>query len=444
MHASQPRSSVLWHRFMHRLSGGDFTDTLSPLIVGRMIAILVLTSVVVVVALAPILAAPAARTALKINACAAVVLGLLALLGPWDRYRWPMIILPLMALGHIAMGVYLAQRPETFLAFFVLVFAFTGLALPRKASIVLVPFATAAYVVPVLARGMGAASASLAALYIPVGVVTGESLAWLADKLRSTESGLRGLDRLKNEFIAMVAHDVRTPLTVIGGFAETLRDQDMVLGASDRQAFLDTIVRNTQRCTEFIENLLQFARIEAGEFRQIAKPFDLVGMARRLADELIAVHGIEKLTVHAAPNVPLALADESRQVQVLSNLLSNAVKFSAPGEPISVNIDHDGKDQIVVAVRDRGPGIRDEDVPKLFEKFTSLDADGPKHPLGTGLGLYICRKIIESGRGRLWVDTRPGRGATFLYTLPAAPAGSTENTSDLVNSTETRPRARSV
>lgn len=399
----------------------DLASSITPRSLGRVIAVLIFASTTAVIALAPMLARPGQLTPMRINAgVAMVVLGLLSWFGPWDRYHRALTFLAVAAFGHMAMGIFVAKSTQSFLAFFVLLFAFTGVTLPRGTGVLFAPLAAAAWVLPVLARGGGASEAILALLYLPVWVVTGEGFAWLIARLRKTEAELRRLDRLKNEFIAMVAHDVRTPLTVIGGFADTLREQDEMLSSADRRTFLDTIVRNTKRCAEFIENLLQFARIEVGEFRQSPRPFDIVEMATRLAEEFRAVHGVEKLNVHADPGLPSAMADEVRQLQVLSNLLSNAVKFSAPDEPIDIDITRVSAD-LQVSVRDRGPGIREEDVPKLFQKFASLGSlEGPRRAVGTGLGLYISRKIVEAGGGRLWVETKPGRGATFFYTVPAA------------------------
>lgn len=403
-------------------SDGEATETLSPRLVGRLMAVLVVTSMFFTIPLAPILAPEANVTALRINTGAMLPLALLAWFVPWDRHRRAMTSLALIVLGHTAMSIYLAEHVETFVGFMLFIFVFIGLALPRWTSTILAPFAAAAYVIPVLVRGQVGVDASNAALYIPIGMITGEAVAWLAQRLRSTDTGLRRLDRLKNEFIAMVAHDVRTPLTVISGFAETLREQHDELGPSERRTFLDTILRNAKRCTEFIENLLQFARIEVGEFQQVVKPFDLVDVARRLTGELVAVQGIDNLKVSAAPDVPPALGDEARQWQVLANLLSNAVKFSSPGEPIVVEIQRYGE-ELRVAVRDRGPGIPAAEVSQLFQKFASLNSSGPNRAVGTGLGLYICRRIVEAGNGRIWVESRPGRGSTFYFTVPAALTG---------------------
>jgi signal transduction histidine kinase len=121
-----------------------------------------------------------------------------------------------------------------------------------------------------------------------------------------------------------------------------------------------------------------------------------------------------------APNLPLALADEHDQRRVLSNLLENALKFSAASEPVDVDVCASGG-MIHVTVSDRGPGIASKDHPKLFEKFSRClqVQDGPKVP-GSGLGLYICRSIVEAHGGRIWVESEPGKGTKFHYTVPAA------------------------
>lgn len=400
----------------------DPPETLSPRVVGRILAVVVAASTCFVLPLAPMLAAPGQVTALRINTVAALDLAILGWFVPWDRHRRAMTWLAVIVLGHTAMSIYVAERVEVFVPFLLFIFVFVGLALPRWTSVALLPLAVATYAAPVLLRGLGTSEALRAALYVPTAVVAGEAISWLAHRLRGTEAGLVRLDRLKNEFIAMVAHDVRTPMTVISGFTETLRDEN--LSSDERRTFLDTILRNTKRCTEFVENLLQFARIEVGEFHQSSRPFDLADVAHRLRAELEAVHGLDKVTVRTDADLPLALGDETRHWQVLANLLSNAVKFSAPDEPILVDIT--GADgAIQVAVRDRGPGISEDEVPKLFQKFASMRSSGPNRAVGTGLGLYICRKIVEAGGGLMWVDTRPGRGSTFFYTVPTASGATT-------------------
>src|SRR5207248_2289310 len=159
--------------------------------------------------------------------------------------------------------------------FFVVVFAWTGIAYPPGTSTKVGPFGVLAWVLPVLARGDGLKAALLAVYYVPAAVLTGEVLAWLGQRLRLSEARLLRLDELKNEFIGMVAHDMRTPIVVIRGFAERIREDASEMTPAQRDEYILTIERNAKRASEFVENLLQFARIETEEFHQATRPFDL-------------------------------------------------------------------------------------------------------------------------------------------------------------------------
>src|SRR5207248_1125121 len=149
-----------------------------------------------------------------------IAIGVFAWRAPWDRWH-PMatVVLPISSLGFVAMAIYWSSKPETLALFFVVIYAWMGIAYPPGTSTVAGIFGAMAWVIPILARGDGAKTALLAVYYIPAAILTGEVLAWLAQRLRHSETRLLRLDNLKNEFIGMVAHDMRTPIVVIRGFA---------------------------------------------------------------------------------------------------------------------------------------------------------------------------------------------------------------------------------
>jgi signal transduction histidine kinase len=228
---------------------------------------------------------------------------------------------------------------------------------------------------------------------------------------------LKRLDQLKTDFMAMTAHDLRTPLTSIAGFASLLSEEWPGLTEDDRRGMVDHITTAASRLGEFIENMLQFARIESGELSYDIRPFDLGALVEKVVRENGA--GMpERFGTDVEDVLPLALGDEQRNWQVLTNLLSNAVKFSPPGSPITVSVERVG-DLLQVSVTDQGPGIAPEDQARLFRKFKRVAGEGTKLVPGTGLGLYICKSIVEAQGGTIWVDSAPGEGATFLYTVPA-------------------------
>jgi signal transduction histidine kinase/tetratricopeptide (TPR) repeat protein len=229
---------------------------------------------------------------------------------------------------------------------------------------------------------------------------------------------LRRLDQFKTELVAIAAHDLRTPLAIIVGFASTLHDHGDVLDAEKRQSLLTRIVNNTRRLSEFVENLLQFARIESGELRVESSPVDLETLLRRTIGEFQASEQDREFRVRIPQPLPHVLADESRQWQILMNLLSNAVKYSPDGTPIEVTaVPVNGS--VEIAVRDHGAGIPESELPKLFAKFTRIDAaHASRRAMGTGLGLYICRSLVEAHGGRIDVRSALGVGTTFTYTVP--------------------------
>lgn len=231
---------------------------------------------------------------------------------------------------------------------------------------------------------------------------------------------LRRLDQFKTELVAITAHDVRTPLTIILGFAQTLTELGDRLPAAEKARLLQRIISNTRRLSEFVENLLQFARIESGELEVAHDPLDLGELVRRTVGELASHESHRDFDVHVAPDVPTVLADESRQWQVLMNLLSNACKHSAADAAIAVTVTRHG-DVVEVAVTDQGEGIPRAELPKLFGKFSRIDSSAAKQAMGTGLGLYICRSLVEAHGGTIRVASEEGVGTTFTYEVPIRP-----------------------
>lgn len=238
-------------------------------------------------------------------------------------------------------------------------------------------------------------------------------------QLSKVNRQLEEMNELRNEFVAIVAHDLRGPMASITGFADLLIGGWDTLADGEKINYVQVISRNTKHLSEFVEDVLQVARIEAREFTYDIRAFDIGTLAQRAVDEAAMTHGTGRFKLVAPGDLPLALGDEDRQWQVLTNLLSNAVKFSPAEEPIAVALSCTG-DSVQVAVTDHGPGIAEDDLAKLFQKFGRLSQPGGRKTAGTGLGLYICKTLVETQQGRLWCESSPGRGSTFLYTIPVA------------------------
>ncbi|MCW2973030.1 MAG: hypothetical protein JWN72_1303, partial [Thermoleophilia bacterium] len=236
---------------------------------------------------------------------------------------------------------------------------------------------------------------------------------------RDANRRLREVDQLKTEFVAMVAHDLRSPMSVISGFADTIRDRWDDLTDERKLQFLGLISRNTHSLAVFVEDVLQVARLESGEFHYDLQPFEPREVVNRIVAEFGLAHPELELEIDAAPELPAALGDSERNWQILTNLMTNAVKFS-PQEPrVRVKLRFlEEENAVAIAVCDQGVGISADDQSRLFQRFSRVGER--RATVGTGLGLYIVKAMVEAQGGRIWVQSAPGEGSTFTYTLPAA------------------------
>ena len=230
---------------------------------------------------------------------------------------------------------------------------------------------------------------------------------------------LRELDRLRNEFVAIVAHDLRSPMSIISGFAEVLIDNWAFLEDERKLSYLERIERTVDRLTALVDDVLEVSRIESGQLSFSNAPLDMETLIRRAVTELLPGNDEQRVRISIAPGVGPAVGDEARIWQVVSNLVSNALKFSPPSSPVEIRVSDTGE-EIAVAVRDWGPGIAPDDVAKLFKRFSRVGPGSELQSKGTGLGLYIAKSLVERQGGRIWVDTTLGEGSTFSFTLPRA------------------------
>jgi Na+/proline symporter/nitrogen-specific signal transduction histidine kinase len=240
-------------------------------------------------------------------------------------------------------------------------------------------------------------------------------------ELRAANERLEELDRMKDEFVSTVSHELRTPLTSIRAFTEILHDHPD-LDAAERGRFLGIIIKETERLTRLINQVLDLSKLESGRAEWNTARVDLREV---IEDTIVATSQLFKeRSARLVPRLPAAVpgvvADLDRIVQVLLNLLSNAVKFVEPGGgTVEVSLTEEAG-FLRVDVRDNGPGIRAEDHELIFDKFRQGGDTLPGRPQGSGLGLHISRRIVEHFGGRMWVQSRPGEGACFSFTLPLA------------------------
>jgi Na+/proline symporter/nitrogen-specific signal transduction histidine kinase len=246
-------------------------------------------------------------------------------------------------------------------------------------------------------------------------------------ELKAANARLTELDHMKDNFVSTVTHELRTPLTSIRAFSEILRDHPQ-LSDSKRTHYLDIIVKESERLTRLINDVLDLAKIESGKVEWRMVPLDMkqvIDDSVNATSQLLRDKGI-RLELQLAPQAPPVCADHDRLVQVMLNLLSNAAKFCDPVHgciTVSLEVEHD---QLRIGVRDNGSGVPDRERELIFQKFRQGGDALTGKPQGTGLGLPISREIIQYFGGTLWVEKSSlGKGALFMFTLPLAPVTET-------------------
>ena len=243
-----------------------------------------------------------------------------------------------------------------------------------------------------------------------------------SDELTRLNEELGKANRMKSDFLANMSHELRTPLNSIIGFSDMLLTEEIGPLSEMQRDFLDTVARNGRHLLQLISELLDLSKIEAGHLRLTLEPVDLRQLLHEAADSVRAQtekrHHRLDLDL---PGDPLSVtADHVRVRQVLLNLLSNAIKFTPEGGQVRL-AGRPESDGVRIEVGDTGIGISPADQQKLFRGFVQLDPSASRHYEGTGLGLALCKRLVELHGGRIGVDSDHGRGSTFWFTLPREP-----------------------
>ena len=229
----------------------------------------------------------------------------------------------------------------------------------------------------------------------------------------------RELDEMKSQLLSTVSHELRTPLASIKGFATTLLRDDVEWEEESRREFLAIIDEESDRLTELIGNLLDMARIEAGTLRVEAEPTDLRPIIQETVAEFRMMTRAHEIEVNLPLVLPAVMADPRRARQILRNLVENAIKYSPEGGPIVVSARVRSGD-VQTSVADRGIGIDEQQLDHIFDRFYQVDNASTRKVGGSGLGLSICKAIIEAHDGSIWVESQPGAGSAFHFALPLA------------------------
>ncbi|MBC8010812.1 MAG: histidine kinase [Burkholderiales bacterium] len=228
------------------------------------------------------------------------------------------------------------------------------------------------------------------------------------------------LENVRKDFVANVSHELRTPLSVIKGYVETLVDSHDTIPFADRDRFLKTIQRHAERLNSLLDDLLALSRLESVSPGLAREQVELGPLFALALEDFRARPSAEghRFSLSIDPAVPPVLADPLKLGQVLDNLVSNALKYTPRGSRIDLAVRIASVDTLEIAVRDNGPGIPDEDLPHIFERFYRVDKGRSREKGGTGLGLSIVKHIVQLHGGRVWAESRVGEGTSFLFTLP--------------------------
>jgi len=233
---------------------------------------------------------------------------------------------------------------------------------------------------------------------------------------------IKELERMRAEFLSMVSHELRSPLTSILGYAQLIQ-RELAKGGppADLQARLNTIVEEARRVNRMVEDLLDASRAEVGRLALTKQAVDLGELIRKTVAEMATLAPDHRFHTEIPPDAPRVPADAGRIEQVLRNLLGNAVKFSLPGTLVTVGLRPEPQ-RVVVWVSDQGRGIAREDIETLFVPFHRIHEPGGREVKGVGLGLFISRSIVEAHGGDMWVESELGKGSTFYFSLPTEPS----------------------
>jgi PAS domain S-box-containing protein len=232
----------------------------------------------------------------------------------------------------------------------------------------------------------------------------------------------RQADELKSTFVSAVSHELKTPVALIKGYAETLRREDADWDPETMQDSLGVIAEEADHLTRLIDDLLEASRIQAGGLRLKATDVHLPRLAAKVVDGFRTQTEIHNFELDFPPDFPPIWGDPERLQEVLSNLVSNAVKYSPRGGTVWVGGRVDGTG-VTVYVADQGIGIPAEEQNRIFERFHRVESVLYHRTEGTGLGLFLVKAIVEAHGGRVWVESAPGRGSIFMFTIPSARRG---------------------
>uniref|UniRef100_A9AA11 histidine kinase n=1 Tax=Methanococcus maripaludis (strain C6 / ATCC BAA-1332) TaxID=444158 RepID=A9AA11_METM6 len=247
--------------------------------------------------------------------------------------------------------------------------------------------------------------------------ISDEKLKKHAEELKASYNELKELDNLKSELIAIVSHELRTPLTSIKGYVELVLDGTMGAINDSQKKCLQVADDNIVRLRRLIESMLDLSKIERGELEMYREKVNLKGIVCDVIEYLQPIATEKNIKLKKEIEEIAIDADKDRITQVLTNLIENAIKFSPANESIMISADLEDE-HVHLRVTDHGAGIPKKDMEKVFNRFYQVDSSTKRKKGGSGLGLAVCKSIVEAHKGSIWVESELGKGSTFHIILP--------------------------
>src|SRR5512135_225829 len=245
-----------------------------------------------------------------------------------------------------------------------------------------------------------------------------QELARKVEELAQANVELKKLDQMRTEFVSLVAHQLRAPLTNMRGATERMMNRCGAINPTCSRMFV-VLDQQVDRLDRLVQDVLSAARIESGELVLQSEPVSVLPIVQQAVDQIRTRHDDRAIHVPTKPGLPLVFADRDRVAEVLANLLDNADKYSPHNSEIDIDVQAD-QTEVMVTVRDHGNGLPQADLDRIFEKFYRGDSSDAQTVYGYGLGLYVCRQLIEAQGGRIWAENARDGGAVFYFTLPVA------------------------
>jgi signal transduction histidine kinase len=236
--------------------------------------------------------------------------------------------------------------------------------------------------------------------------------------LTSDISDRKAIERMKDEFISVVSHELRTPLTSMHSALKILATGRLGVLSTDGQQMLEIADDNTERLVRLVNNVLDLQRIESGDVKMEKRVCNVSTLMIQATEAMQPMAQQFGIILMVKPIDIEILIDSDYIVQALTNLLSNAIKFSSTDATVWLTAEILTNSHVLFSVRDQGQGIPLDKLESIFERFQQVDSSDSRRKGGTGLGLTICRKIIEQHEGKIWAESVLGKGSTFSFTLP--------------------------